>query len=77
MLQPRGRRDPPGDLSPLHPVAVLPGDVHNGDAQIHVPAGGAAAAQKKYHHKKQITISVCHKMSRRGTYKGDKNPRYF
>lgn len=50
MLQSWGRRDPPWDLPALHPAAVLPGDVHNRDAQIHVPAGGAAAAQKKYRH---------------------------
>lgn len=52
-LQSRGRRDPPWDLSALHPAAVLPGDVHNRDAQIHVPAGGAAASQEKY--KSQMT----------------------
>lgn len=51
LLQTRGRRDPPRDLPAFHPTAVLPGDVHNRDAQVYVPAGGAAATPKKYHHK--------------------------
>lgn len=49
-LQPGGRRDPPGDMPALHPAAVLLGDVHHGDVEVHVPAGGVAASQKKYNH---------------------------
>lgn len=43
-----GRRDPSWDLPALHPAAVLPGDVHHRDAEVHVPAGGATAPQEKY-----------------------------
>lgn len=56
MLQSRGRGDPSRDLSALHPAAVLPGDVHNGDAQVDVPAGGAAATQKKYSYSSEHTV---------------------
>lgn len=50
LLQPGRWWDPSRNLPALHPAAVLPRDVHNGDAEIHLSAGVSSVSSKRYTH---------------------------
>lgn len=45
--QARKMVDPSRNLPALHPAAVLPGDVHNGDAEVHLSAGVSSVPSKR------------------------------